>query len=464
MSFVNAHNTSVSDISPEMKLRRATLACMLWENNAYSSGMSVVQDIVNLVPLVAPEKVQQIAIEARTKQKLRHVPLILVSAMATLPAYKHLVADTIKQVCLRPDELGELLSLYWREGKSSIPNQMKKGFREALTGYNAYQIARYQGISGSKSISLRDILFLSHAKPKDEAQADLFKQLASKTLASPETWETALSANAGGDKKEVWTRLLEEKKIGSLALIRNLRNMTQAAVEPELIRKALSSAKTDMVLPFQFLSAATEAPEYKPELETLMLKSVSGFSKLHGKTVVVVDVSGSMMTGLSSKSKLTRLDTAIALAILLQGVSESCEVFVTAGSDGSRRGRSEKLPDDIRGLALFDAIKKAYSRLGGGGIFLKHAIDYASANTSSVPTETLVVISDSQDTSGDDSPRRVVPFAKRNYMMDISVEKAGVAYEKLTVLNGFSESLVNYLIEEQKMFDEIESISEPPSL
>lgn len=454
MTLVNHHNTVVSDISPEMKLRRATLACMLWEGNAYSTGMSVVQDIVNLVPQVSPEKVQQIAIEARTKQKLRHVPLILVSTMATLPAYKHLVADTIKQVCLRPDELGELLSLYWRDGKTPIPNQMKKGFREALAGYNAYQVARYQGSSGKKDISLRDILFLSHAKPKDEAQSLLFKELASKTLASPETWETALSANAGGDKKEVWTRLLEEKKIGSLALIRNLRNMTQASVEPDLIRKALASAKTDMVLPFQFLAAAREAPDFKKELETLMLKSVSGYSKLHGKSVVVVDVSGSMRTMLSMKSKLDRLDTAIALAILIQGVSDSCEVFVTAGRDGSRTGASEKLPDDIRGLALFDAITKAYGRLGGGGIFLKHAVDFAGANTSSVPTETLVVISDSQDCSGDDSPRKVVPFAKRNYMMDISVEKAGIAYEKLTVLNGFSEALVSYLIEDQKMMSE----------
>jgi hypothetical protein len=460
MPTTNTFSTVTSDISPEMQLRRATLACMLWESSAYSEGSTVVDDIVKLIPQVAPETVQKIAVEARTQQKLRHVPLMLVSVMAKLPTHKHLVAETIKQVCLRPDELGELLSLYWKDGKTPIPNQMKKGFREALIGYNAYQVARYQGVSGKKDISLRDILFLSHAKPKDEAQAALFKELASKELKSPETWETALSADSGGvNKKDIWERLLSEKKIGSLALVRNLRGMKAAGVDPAAIRTALANAKTDMVLPFQFLAAAREAPEFKAELETLMLKSVSGFERLHGKTVIVVDVSGSMKSTFSSKSIMSRLDAAIALAILIQGVSESSEVFVTAGLDHARNGSSEKLPDDIKGLALNDAINKAYNRLGGGGIFLKHAIDFAGANTSKDATTTLVVISDSQDTSGDDSPRKIVPFAKRNYMMDISVEKRGVAYEKLTVLNGFSEALVSYLIEEQKLFESIEVAS-----
>jgi len=70
---------------------------------------------------------------------------------------------------------------------------------------------------------------MSHAKPKDEAQAALWRRLAANELANPDTWEVQLSA--GADKKETFERLIREKKLGYIALIRKLRNMEQADVE-----------------------------------------------------------------------------------------------------------------------------------------------------------------------------------------------------------------------------------------
>ena len=67
------------------------------------------------------------------------------------------------------------------------------------------------------------MLFLVHAKPKDDSQAALWKRLVDGELATPDTSEVELSA--GKDKKETFERLLLEGKLGGLAVLRNLRNM-----------------------------------------------------------------------------------------------------------------------------------------------------------------------------------------------------------------------------------------------
>ena len=95
--------------------------------------------------------------------------------------------------------------------------------------YAALQRVRPRQVHRDAEVTLRDVLFMSHAKPKDEAQAALWRRLAANELANPDTWEVQLSA--GADKKETFERLIREKKLGYIALIRKLRNMEQADVE-----------------------------------------------------------------------------------------------------------------------------------------------------------------------------------------------------------------------------------------
>src|SRR6185436_11835319 len=98
-------------------------------------------------------------------------------------------------------------------------------------------------------VKLRDVLFLSHAKPKDAAQAALWKQFVDGRLPVPDTWEVALSATGQSQaaKREVWERLLRENKLGALALLRNLRNMKQAGVDETPILLALANMNTSRV-------------------------------------------------------------------------------------------------------------------------------------------------------------------------------------------------------------------------
>jgi len=50
--------------------------------------------------------------------------------------------------------------------------------------FSEYDLAKYNRDS---EITARDVLFLSHAKPKDAAQAALWKKLAANELATPYT-------------------------------------------------------------------------------------------------------------------------------------------------------------------------------------------------------------------------------------------------------------------------------------
>ena len=100
-------------------------------------------------------------------------------------------------------------------------------------------------------------------------------------MTPPDTWEVALSA--GEDKRAVWERLIQERKLGALALLRNLRNMQSAGVDEDLVLDAIRSMRTDRVLPFRFIAAARYAPQWEEALEEAMLKSLSRASEAAGK-------------------------------------------------------------------------------------------------------------------------------------------------------------------------------------
>jgi 60 kDa SS-A/Ro ribonucleoprotein len=197
-------------INAEAQLRRSVLSCLLWEANFYESGQSIGERICSLVPTVRAETVAAIAVEAREKMKLRHVPLLLCREMAKHPTHKPFVAETLARVIQRADELCEFLSLY-SEGRTGtkklnkLSNQARKGLAAAFGKFNAYALAKY---NQANAIKLRDVLFLCHAKPKDAEQDAIWKKLIAGTLESPDTWEVELSASK--DKKASWTRLLTE--------------------------------------------------------------------------------------------------------------------------------------------------------------------------------------------------------------------------------------------------------------
>ena len=407
-------------ISAELQLRRAVLVCLLWEDQFYEDGVAIAGRIRELVPKVAAEKVAALAVEAREKMKLRHAPLLLVREMARLATHRKLVAETLERVIQRADELSEFVAIYWSEGRVPLSAQVKKGLAAAFPKFDEYALAKY---NRDTPVKLRDVLFLSHAKPLDEAQAALWKRLIEGSLEAPDTWEVALSA--GADKRESWERLLAERKLGALALLRNLRNMKDAQVDSKLVLEALRAIKTDRVLPFRFISAARYAPQWEAALEEAMLKSLASQSKLAGKTALLVDVSGSMTAALSRRSEMLRTDAAYGLAILLREICD--EVAIYSFSNDLKRvpGR--------RGFALRDALESSQVH---GGTYLGQALDSIDE-----PYDRVIVITDEQ------SHDRVPAPKGRGYVINVASYKNGVGYGPWTHIDGWSESVLEYVRE-----------------
>ena len=445
----NSVGTSVKPITPEMQLRRLTLAHMLWEDQFYVDGVSNAQFLANTLKVIDPKSAQAIAVEAREKYKLRHVPLFIMRELARVGK---LEAKALAAVIQRPDEIGEFISLYWKDKKQPLANQVKKGLAQAFSKFNEYQFAKWN--KNSAAVKLRDALFLVHAKPKDEAQTELFKKIASDTLETPDTWETELSA--GADKKATFTRLMQEKKLGALAFLRNLRNMEQAGVDESMIRSYAKTVNTDRVLPFRFIAAARHAKRYEDMLEEMMLRSLQSHEKLPGRTVLVIDTSGSMGQRVSSKSELTCLDAAAALAILAREICEEVVIYATAGSDGQRKHATMLIPPR-RGFALSEYIAsvEVQRTIGSGGIFFVQAMDYIAGKEKGNKIDRVIVFTDEQDTSEygrnfNPSMAKRLADGARNYVVNVGTNKNGINSKEWESITGFSEAVIDYIQESEK--------------
>src|SRR5262249_34443898 len=110
--------------TPEMELKRTLMNCLLWEDQFYEDGVAIAERIKVLVPQVDPKRVAAFAVEAREQMKLRHAPLLVLREMARHPKHRLLVADALARVIQRPDEMTELLAIYWADALG--PMQQRK--------------------------------------------------------------------------------------------------------------------------------------------------------------------------------------------------------------------------------------------------------------------------------------------------------------------------------------------------
>jgi len=414
-----------------MELKRTLMNCLLWEDQFYEDGIAIAERIKALVPKVAPQAVAELAVQTRESMKLRHAPLLVVREMARSEKHRGLVADTLARVIQRPDEMTELLAIYWADALGPqqqrrfqpVSAQIKKGLARALTRFDAYQLAKYDRAG---AVRIRDVLFLVHAKPKDASQEKVWKDLVDGRLASPDTWEVALSG--GADKRESFERLIAENRLGGLALLRNLRLMQSAGVPRSVMADAITSMRTDRILPYRFITAARHAPDLEPELEIAMLKSIGNHARLGGRTRLLIDVSGSMNWSLSEKSEMTRMEAACALAILLREICDEVEIF-------SFSDRVVKVAPR-RGFALRDAIVNSQPH---SGTLLGKAVSRVDDRS-----DRLIVFTDEQSHDSVPAPKA------RGTLVNVASFQHGVGHGDWTRVDGFSEAVVAWIAEREK--------------
>jgi len=406
-------------ISPDQALRRSVLSCLLWEKEFYEDGKSIADRIIESAAQCNAETVSALAIEARNVHGLRHVPLLLLTDMIRRGGAG--VADTVAQTIRRADEMAELVSIYWRDGKRPLSKQMKLGLAHAFGKFSEYQLAKYDR---DGPVRLRDVLFLTHPKPKDAEQEALFKRVAERSLVTPDTWEVGLSG--GADKRETFERLIREGKLGYLAVLRNLRNMVDAGCDMALIKDAIVARKgADLVFPFRYVAAARACPQLEPVIDQALCEAVASGPRLSGVTAILVDVSGSMGERLSAKSDMTRMDAAAALASVING---DVRVFTFSH-------QVVEVPPR-RGMAGVDAVVRSQPH---GGTYLGAAVE---AINREVKHDRLIVITDEQ--SHDRVPD---PVAGRPYMINVASSRNGVGYGRWTHIDGFSESVIRFITE-----------------
>lgn len=410
-------------ISANQQLSRSVLSCLLWENEFYEDGQSIADRIQQEADACDPAFVASLAVKARTEAGLRHVPLLLLLNLIKRSGGT-LTAQAINAVIRRPDEMSELVAMFlaFNPGKG-ITHAMRKGLAAAFKRFDEYALAKYDR---EGAVRLRDVLFMAHPKPDTEEQAALFKRVINRELVIPDTWETELSA--GKDKNATFTRLLEEEKLGYLALLRNLRNMVNSGVDRDLINNAILARKgAKWVWPFRYVAAARAVPQLEPVIDQALLAAIGDGIKFSGRTAILVDVSQSMDHKLSAKSDMTRADAAATLAAIFDG--EQVRHF-------SFSWQTVEVPPR-KGMAGVDAILQSQQH---GGTYLGAAVEQMNQ----MGGDRLIVITDEQ--SQDKVP---APKFKNSYMINVASARNGVGYNTgwTAHIDGFSESVLRYIHE-----------------
>jgi hypothetical protein len=140
------------------------------------------------------------------------------------------------------------------------------------------------------------------------------------------TWEDVLSAlGSRVDKARLWEALIPT--MGYMALLRNLRNFEQAGVSDDVVsyvNQKLSDAESvaqSRQLPLRFLSAyrSVNSLDYVAAIERALQHSLSSVPHLDGRTLVLIDTSGSMCYGelAGNRSGLSRKDASVIFGLAL---------------------------------------------------------------------------------------------------------------------------------------------------
>lgn len=332
---------------PEYELYSAVVTTGL-NNSFYEKGNNRLERIQSLIKKCNPEFVAKLAIYARNTMYMRSVPLVLSVELAKETSGHSIVSKTVNGVVQRADEIAELLAYYQLANKRTgvkklnrLSKQIQKGLMQSFNKFDEYQFAKY---NTAAEVKLKDALFLVHPKAKDENQQTIFNKIATDTLTTPYTWETELSA-LGQIKFEnekarqiaftqKWEALIDSKKLGYMALLRNLRNILEANVSANHVQavcnylaNAEAVAKSKQ-LPFRFLAAYREVKAIKSKytsnildaLEDAVMQSAANIKGFDWSTSVVIacDVSGSMQKNISPKSKIMLYDIGLMLGMLMQ--------------------------------------------------------------------------------------------------------------------------------------------------
>ncbi|HEY8984029.1 MAG TPA: TROVE domain-containing protein [Streptomyces sp.] len=282
------------------------------------------------------------------------------------------VVDSVLQ---RPDEPGELLAYWTATYGRNIPKPVKRGVADAVQRlYHAKSLLKYD--TSGKGYRFGDILNLVHAAPDPAKpwQGELFRYAldrrhhpetavvpesaqvllahrelmdlpverrravvtaqggAERLAAAGMTWEALAGWLQGPMDKAAWEAVIPS--MGAMALVRNLRNFDEAGVCDEVAAEVGARISDPQEVarsrqfPFRYLAAYQHAPSLRwaYPLERALGHSLANVPALPGRTLVLVDRSGSMWSPLSERSRLNRADAAAIFGTALALRAEDADL------------------------------------------------------------------------------------------------------------------------------------------
>lgn len=269
--------------------------------------------------------------------------------------------SVVDSACRRADEPGEILAYVTTRHGRAIPKPVKRGVADAVARlYDERALLKYD--AAGKGFRFGDVLELTHASPaagkpwqgelfahaidrrhdRDKAvpaglatlraRAELMAVPAGERRAALDpaalkaagmTWEALSGWLQGPMDAAAWEVVIPS--MGYMALLRNLRNFDEAGV-PDEVAAGICARLADpeevarsRQLPFRFYSAFRMAPSLRwgHALEQALGLAVANIPALGGRTLVLVDTSGSMHAGFSRDGTLMRWDAAALFGIAL---------------------------------------------------------------------------------------------------------------------------------------------------
>ena len=416
---VNLAGGQAHKMSPKLEFASALMTSFLTDTFYQSAQVSVDRISALAAQLDDPLFAAKAAVYTRRENGLRSVSHLVAGELAKRKDVKGAswLRKFYRRVVRRPDDVLEILAYLQGHGQPDLrklSNAMKRGLGDALTGFDAYQLAKYKG--EGKAITLVDAVNLLHPKSTVALTA-----LMKGALKPAETWETKLTQAGQTAAKEgmtneqktalkgqAWMDLLRARKLGYLACLRNLRNIAEQA--PEALPLALEfltdpkQVEKSLVFPFQFFTAAealTGSPAatnaVRNALNKAMELSLSNVPVFEGPTLIALDNSGSM-------NGRPALIAALFAAVLFKSQKDA-DVLVFSNS----AVRVHANPGDS--LQTLANVFKGANRPAGTNF---HSIFQTAAR----PYARIVILSDMEAWMGGNTPARSFQDYKRQHGCD----------------------------------------------
>jgi hypothetical protein len=174
---------------------------------------------------------------------------------------------------------------------------------------------------------------------------------------------------------EAWATAIPH--MGVMALIRNLRNFDGAGISEEAIDTVINQITNadqvtkSRIFPYQVWSAYREAPSdnWKRALGRTLDYATTNTSELPGRTLVLIDTSGSMQAAVSGRSTIARVEVA---AVMGAAMAKRNADRVDLGIFAQGSGRVQL----VRGWATLDVVRTIADSIGvvGHATYLNNAI------------------------------------------------------------------------------------------